>query len=222
MRDGGLARFPGGAGEGEDPVLPVALAPAQQRIPVDHAERGPRAEHAHRQALLRQRSRVGVALQQPAHASALVRVDVHLADAERQSEALRGRAQQGPRFVHPDELGAGRFASIGLPFSQQLAPLVGGIEIGAGVMVILNFYAGDAALLLLAVILAALVTTKVPILLGRPLGPFALAKLPHYGWLSFLHEARTDLCMVAGTLAVLIDSGLRVGRRRQWYQSEGL
>lgn len=126
------------------------------------------------------------------------------------------------KFVRPDELGAGRFALIGLPWPHQLAAAVGAIEIGAGLMVILNFFAGDAALVLLAIIVAALITTKLPILLGRPLGPFTLAHLPHYGLLSFLHEARTDLAMLAGSLAVVVDSGLRVGRRRRWYQSEGL
>lgn len=29
------------------------------------------------------------------------------------------------KFVHPSELGAGRFAAIGLPFPHTLAPLVG-------------------------------------------------------------------------------------------------
>jgi uncharacterized membrane protein YphA (DoxX/SURF4 family) len=126
------------------------------------------------------------------------------------------------KFIHPDELGVGRFAGIGLPFPHLLAPLVGGIEIAGGAAILLNFYAGDAALLLLLVIVTALVTTKAPILLGHPLGPFPLVKLPHYGWLSFLHEARTDLCMIFGLLAVLIDSGLRIGRRRRWYQSREL
>jgi hypothetical protein len=96
---------------------------------------------------------------------------------------------------------------------------VGVVEIGGGAAILLNFYAGDAALALLIVIASALVTTKLPILLGRPLGPFALEKLPSYGWLSFLHQARIDFCMVFGLLAVLIESGLRVGRRRRWYQS---
>jgi hypothetical protein len=84
--------------------------------------------------------------------------------------------------------------------------------------VLLNFYAGDAALALLLVILTALITTKLPILLGRPLGPFALEKLQNYGWLSFFHQARTDLCMVFGLAVVLIDSGLHIVRRKQWYQ----
>jgi uncharacterized membrane protein YphA (DoxX/SURF4 family) len=122
------------------------------------------------------------------------------------------------KFLRPEQLGVARFASIGLPFPQQLAPLVGGIEIGGGAAILLNFYAGDAALVLLVVICTALVTTKLPILLGRPLGPFPPAKLHDYGWLSFFHEARVDLCMVFGLVAVLIDSGIRVGRKRRWYQ----
>jgi len=126
------------------------------------------------------------------------------------------------KFLRPDELGVARFAAIGFPYPHQLAPLVGGIEIGGGVAILLNFYAGDAALALLVIILTALIATKFPILLGRPFGPFALAKVPHYGWLSFFHEARTDLCMVFGLLAVVIDSGVRVGRRRRWYQSNNL
>jgi putative oxidoreductase len=123
------------------------------------------------------------------------------------------------KFVRPETLGAGRFAAIGLPFPHQLAPLVGGIEIGGGIMILLNFYAGDAALALLVIIGTALVTTKFPILLGRPVGPFTLEKLQAYGWLSFFHQARTDFCMVFGLLAILIDSGLQIGRRRRWYQT---
>jgi putative oxidoreductase len=126
------------------------------------------------------------------------------------------------KFLLPEEFGVGRFIGIGLPYAHILAPAVGGIEIVGGAAILLNFYAGDAALVLLAVILSALVTTKFPILLGRPIGPFPLVKLAHYGLLSFLHEARTDFCMVIGALAVLLDSGLRMGRRRPWYQSKGL
>jgi putative oxidoreductase len=125
------------------------------------------------------------------------------------------------KFLRPEELGAGRFEAIGLPFAHPLALLVGGVEIIGGIAILLNFYAGDAALALLVVIVTAVVTTKIPILLGRPLGPFALAKLNHYGWLSFLHEARVDLCMVFGLMAVAIDSGLKLGRKRRWYQSGG-
>jgi hypothetical protein len=75
------------------------------------------------------------------------------------------------KFVLPGELGAGRFAHIGLPY---------------------------------------------PHLLGHSLGRFEPAKLGHYGLLSFLHEARTDLCMLFGCVAILVDSGLQLGHKKRW------
>jgi putative oxidoreductase len=123
------------------------------------------------------------------------------------------------KFILPNELGEGRFALIGLPLPHVLAPLVGGVEILGGIAVMANLFAGDAALLLLCVIVTALASTKVPILLGRPWGPFALPKTTHYGLLGFLHEARTDLAMLFCTVAVIIDSGLQIGRKRRWYQA---
>ena len=118
------------------------------------------------------------------------------------------------KFVYPGELGWGRFAHIGLPFPHVLAPFVGAVEIAAGAALILNLYAGDAALLLLIVILTAIFTTKAPILMGHPLGKFAPPKLDHFGLLSFIHEARTDLCMLFGLVAVLLDSGMKLGLKR--------
>lgn len=119
------------------------------------------------------------------------------------------------KFLYPGEFGAGRFAHIGIPYPQVLAPCVAIVEIGGGLAILANFYAGDAAILLLAVILTALISTKVPILLNRPLGPFGLPKnAPHYGVLGFLHEARTDLSMLVCLLAILLESGPRLGRGR--------
>lgn len=122
-------------------------------------------------------------------------------------------------FLRPGELGAERLAALGLPFPHQLAALVGGIEIAGGAAILLNLYAGEAALLLLAVTIAAVIAAKVPILLGRPLGPFAPIRLNDYGWLSFFHEARAELCLFFSLLAIVIDSGIQLGRRRRWYQS---
>ncbi len=123
------------------------------------------------------------------------------------------------KFVYPGELGAGRFAHIGLPYPHILAPLVGAVEIGAGAAVLANFFAGDAAILLLAVIVTAIVTTKIPILLGRPVGPFALPKnVTHYGVAGFLHEARTDLAMLFSLVAIAMDSGVRGAGKRRGYQ----
>jgi putative oxidoreductase len=122
------------------------------------------------------------------------------------------------KFVQPSAMGAGRFAAIGLPFPHLLAPLVGCIEIGCGAAILLNFFAGDAAIFLLVVIITALITTKIPIMLGRPLGPFTPAKMNTYGWLIFFHEARLDLSMIFGLLAIAIDTGVKMGRKRRWYQ----
>lgn len=122
------------------------------------------------------------------------------------------------KFLYPGALGVGRFTHIGIPMPHVMAPLVGGIEIVCGAAMMLGLYAGDAALLLLFVIVTAIVTTKVPILLGHPLWKFSPPKLEHYGWLSFVHEARTDLAMLFGLVATLVDSGLQLGRRRPWYQ----
>ena len=114
------------------------------------------------------------------------------------------------KFVWAGELGAGRFAHIGFAAPQVLAPLVGAVEIGAGAAVLANFFTGEAALCLLAVIATAIVSTKIPILLGRPLGPFALPKnVNHFGVLGFLHESRTDLAMLFSLVAIVADSGLR-------------
>lgn len=123
------------------------------------------------------------------------------------------------KFMAPAELGAARFAHIGFPFPNLLAPFVGSVEIAGGAMVLLNFYAGDAALLLLCVIITAITTTKVPIWLGHSLGPFNPPQnLAVSGWLGFFHEARTDLAMLFCLVAILIDAGVRVGRTRRWYQ----
>lgn len=122
------------------------------------------------------------------------------------------------KFLRPGELGVGRFAHLGFPLPHLLAPLVGVVEIAGGAAVLLGLFAGDGALALFLVIATAIVTTKIPILLGHSLGRFGPPHLEHYGWLSFLHEARTDLCMLLGTLAVLLDSGLKLGKKTKWFE----
>lgn len=122
------------------------------------------------------------------------------------------------KFMFPDELGAGRFAHIGLPFPHLLAPFVGGVEIAAGGAVLLNVYAGDASLLLLCVIVTAIATTKVPILLGHGYWHFGVSKgVAYTGFLGFIHEARADLAMLFCLVGVLVEKGMRLGRSKKWY-----
>jgi putative oxidoreductase len=122
------------------------------------------------------------------------------------------------KFVEPGDLGSGRFAHLGLPFPHLLAPFVALVEILGGGALIFGLYAGDAAVLLLIVAITAILTTKVPILLGHRFGRFEPPHLSHYGLLSFLHESRTDLCMLFGCLAILFDSGLSMGRTKRLFQ----
>ncbi len=117
------------------------------------------------------------------------------------------------KFVYPGDLGSGRFAHIRLPMPHLLAPFAAGVEIAAGVALILNSYVGAAAVLLLCVIVTAIVTTKIPILLGQGFGPFNVPKnTAHAGFLGFIHEARTDLAMLFSLVAILFDSGVSLRR----------
>ena len=61
-----------------------------------------------------------------------------------------------------------------------------------------------AALVLFIDISVAIVSTKIPILLGHGFWSFSLAALPRYGFWSMAHEARTDFCMWLGSLFLLL------------------
>ena len=65
------------------------------------------------------------------------------------------------KFLYPSELGVGRFAKIGIPAPQVMAPFVGYVEIICG------------------------------------------------GFWSMAHEARTDWCMLLGSLFLVIAGGGR-------------
>lgn len=107
------------------------------------------------------------------------------------------------KFLYPAAVGAGRFASIGIPSPDLAAPLVGGVEIVCGAMVLAGLFTRWAVLPLLGIMLVALVTTKLPILLGQDLGPFQVRELSYYGLWGFAHESRTDFAMVMGSVFLL-------------------
>lgn len=117
------------------------------------------------------------------------------------------------KFLWAEELGAGRFARIGLPVPTQMAQFVALLEMVAALALVSNLFAGDAALMLIGVILGALVTTKIPILLGHSFLGFQPAQLPHYGVLSFLHESRLDLLMLFALIVILAQSRVSWGNR---------
>lgn len=55
------------------------------------------------------------------------------------------------KFINAEEVGAGRFAKIGLPNPEFLAPLVGGCEIGCGLLVLLGLFTRLAVIPLLTI-----------------------------------------------------------------------
>jgi uncharacterized membrane protein YphA (DoxX/SURF4 family) len=108
------------------------------------------------------------------------------------------------KFLYPDLLGAGRFARIGIPAPQLTGPLVGSLEIVCGSLVLVGLLTRGAALLLLVNISVAILSTKIPILLGHGYSIFGLPKVGRYGFWGMSSEIRTDLAMFLGTAFLVI------------------
>jgi uncharacterized membrane protein YphA (DoxX/SURF4 family) len=108
------------------------------------------------------------------------------------------------KFLFPAEVGAGRFAKIGIPSPELTAPFVGGVEIVCGALVLLGLFTRLAAVPLVVVMLAAILSTKAPILLGHGFWGFSLRQLPYYGFWGMAHEARTDWSMLLGSVFLLV------------------
>ena len=98
------------------------------------------------------------------------------------------------KFLFPAALGVGRFTNIGIPAPELMAPFVGAVEIGCGLLVLVGLATRVAAAPLLIDILVAIATTKVPLLMKS-------------GFWAAAHEARTDYCMLLGLLVLLIVGG---------------
>jgi len=108
------------------------------------------------------------------------------------------------KFLFPELLGQGRFARIGIPLPQLTGPFVGAVEVVCGALLLLGLLTRLSALLLFIDISVAIVSTKVPILVGHDLWGFHLAKLARYGVWSMASEARTDFSMLLGSLFLLL------------------
>jgi putative oxidoreductase len=98
------------------------------------------------------------------------------------------------KFLFVNDLGVGRFAKIGLPSPEFLAPFTGAFEIVCGALAILGLFTRFAAIPLIVVISVAIVTTKIPMLADK-------------GFWSMAHEARVDFAMLLGAVFLLIVGG---------------
>jgi uncharacterized membrane protein YphA (DoxX/SURF4 family) len=100
------------------------------------------------------------------------------------------------KFLFPAEVGARRFAKIGLPWPEFFGPFVGSFEIVCGSLVLLGLVTRVAAIPLLTIMAVAIATTKIPILLES-------------GFWKMAHDARTDYAMTMGSLFLLVTGGGR-------------
>jgi putative oxidoreductase len=110
------------------------------------------------------------------------------------------------KFLYPAALGAGRFAKIGIPAPNVMGPFIGVVELGCGTLILVGLFTRLSALLLLADMTVAILSTKLPILFGRGYWRFA-APSGKPGLWSMLHEARTDLSMWLACLFLLLVGG---------------
>jgi len=108
------------------------------------------------------------------------------------------------KFLFPGEVGAGRFARIGIPSPDVMGPFVGVVEILCGTLILLGLLTRLAAIPLIINMLVAILATKIPILLGHGFWGFSLRQLPYYGFWGIAHESRTDFSMLLGSLFLLI------------------
>lgn len=102
------------------------------------------------------------------------------------------------KFLFAAQWGAGRFERIGIPAPAAMAAFVGTVEIACGLFLIAGLATRVASVALLADIIVAIATTKIP-LLWRP-----TAVASKIGFWSMQSEARTDYAMLMGLLFLLL------------------
>ena len=95
------------------------------------------------------------------------------------------------KYTDP-KMGVIRFTHIGFPYPGFTAHLVGGFEIVCGLLVLLGLFTRLATIPLLAVILTAIGTTKIPELVR-----------PGQGFWFLVSDARTDFAMLCSLLFLL-------------------
>jgi len=113
------------------------------------------------------------------------------------------------KLVFPEILGAGRFAHIGIPWPELMGPFVGIMEVVCGTLIVIGLATRFATMPLIIVMLVAIITTKIPILVGHDFWLFQAPNMARYGFWSMAHEARNDICMLIGLFYLLINGAGR-------------
>lgn len=108
------------------------------------------------------------------------------------------------KLIFPDVLGAGRFARIGIPWPDVMGPFVGWVELICGVLIVLGWFSRAAAVPIIIIMIVAIISTKIPILLGHDWLIFKVRELDSYGFWSMAHETRTDWAMLLAAIYILV------------------
>jgi putative oxidoreductase len=95
------------------------------------------------------------------------------------------------KFLYPASRGVERFEKIGLPAPEALSYFVASFEIVCGVLLMVGLLTRLASLPTIAIMLVAIVTTKLPLLADA-------------GFWEMAHEARTDWAMLLGSVFLLM------------------
>ena len=107
------------------------------------------------------------------------------------------------KFLYADAYGVGRFVKIGIPMPEVMGPFVGAVEIASGILILVGLMTRLAALQTFIIMTVAILSTKIPILLGSGFWGFQLRELPRYGFFAMAHEMRTDWAMWLGSLFLM-------------------
>jgi putative oxidoreductase len=101
----------------------------------------------------------------------------------------------GSRKLMDLESAAGNFAGIGYPAPALLAGMVGTVEVLCGALVLIGLATRPAAIPLMAIMVMAIISTKLPTLVGGTVGPFG-PPTGDTGFMPFMHAARLDVSML--------------------------
>lgn len=99
---------------------------------------------------------------------------------------------------------SGFFEGIGFPAPAELAGMVGTFELLGGLLVLVGLFTRIAVLPLIAIMVMAILSTKVPTLVGGPFGPFSAPRGPNVGLAAFLTASRLDFSMLMTTIFLLV------------------
>ena len=107
------------------------------------------------------------------------------------------------KFVYTNQ-GVGRFTKLGFPMPDITADFVATLEIVGGLCLLLGLFTRLAAILFVAEMIVAMLSTKISLYLGTsplPLPPSP----PKIGLWAVLHETRSDYAQIMVSLFLLIE-----------------